>query len=207
VLPGLGTLLCKCCIKASPAPMLRVPRATRLTPASYAFTPAWPLPGPGLPSHISPARNLGPSPSPPHASHRPRAHSATRDTDPHVPRSPPESQVPLQSRPRRGRSGSGMDETSSLPNPVRCRPPREPSRPPGPPQAAKDRCRLTRPVRPAFRLADDGDGMGQPGLPCARWVDVRRKSFVAEATSRLAFLCGEHGFADRTSRSRTAIRW
>jgi hypothetical protein len=26
-------------------------------------------------------------------------------------------------------------------------------------------------------------------------VDVRRKSFVAEATSRLAFLCGEYGFA------------
>ena len=25
-------------------------------------------------------------------------------------------------------------------------------------------------------------------------VDVRRKSFVAEATSRLAFLCGEYGF-------------
>lgn len=27
------------------------------------------------------------------------------------------------------------------------------------------------------------------------WVDVRRNGFVAEATSRLAFLCGEHGFA------------
>jgi hypothetical protein len=26
-------------------------------------------------------------------------------------------------------------------------------------------------------------------------MDVRRKSFVAEATNRLAFLCDEHGFA------------
>jgi hypothetical protein len=25
-------------------------------------------------------------------------------------------------------------------------------------------------------------------------MDVRRKSFVAEATSRLVFLCGDHGF-------------